>query len=482
MPAATVRIPATRWAELEPVLLRRYPKMEWASFFHFGWRLAGDHAVITIASIEAPQQGDLDETIPIVGIMEPYSVRTALAASDQPLALGVIHSHPQGFGTVPSPTDDDMDAYYSDYLGTFLPGRPYASLIFAQDRAGHRQFSGRVWLQDRWYIVEKTTIVGEGVETYTTAVEASVAPAFAGSSPSIAAYGGEAALKLQASTVSVVGVGGTGSAVAEVLARAGVGRLVLVDHDMFEARNLERLHGSKMEHVARRPPKVELVREMCLEINPGMEVVAIAGNCLDRLAVDWLVRSDLVMGCTDTSHSRVALSELAYRYVVPVIDLGVQLDGHGGQVSAEVIQFTRYTPGAPCIYCRDMVDSAHLAFELMPPAEQEARRQAAAHAETLGLDGDMYWKNRPQLLTVGHLTTTAAGMGSTYAVGLLTGRFKAPASHFQCDVLADGLGYVPVEVDSKPGCACAETIGYADQGAHRTVITAPAHWPGALLI
>lgn len=479
MNAAIVRIPAGVWAALEPLLTRRYPGEEWATFFRFGWTLVDDQLLVSVAALEPPRDGDLDETIPIVGIQEPCTVRAVMAAERQPLALGVIHSHPQGYGTTASLTDDDMDAYFGDYIGSFLTGRPYASLIFSKDDRSRREFSGRVWYQGKQYTVEKTVLVGAGLEVYASGRALDRTPAFAGSAPTAAAYGEEAERRLRGSTVAVVGVGGTGSAAAHVLTRAGVGRLVLIDHDKFESRNLERLHGSRHEHIKSGPLKVDLVREMCLEINPKLEVIAIEGNCLGRTAMDWLLRSDLVLGCTDTLHSRVALSEIAYRYLVPVIDTAVQLDGRDGAVTAEVMQFARYFPGAPCIYCRGLVDSAQLAFELMPEAEREERRRAAEEARQRGDKPDMYWKERAQLLTVGHLTTAAASIATAYAIGLLTGRFKAPATFFQCDILADGLGYSPVEIDPAPGCACKKIIGYADQGANRAVITAPPHWPEA---
>lgn len=477
MNAATVRVPAGVWASLEPLLTRRYPREEWATFFRFGWKLVDDHLLVSVAALVPPRDGDLDEAISIVGIQEPYSVRAVMEAEQQPLALGVIHSHPLGYGTTPSLTDDDMDAYFGDYIGSFLPGRPYASLIFSKDEQGRRDFSGRIWYQGKQYKVEKTALVGAGMELHPSGRAANRTPAFAGSAPTVAAYGVEAERRLRGATIAVVGVGGTGSAAAHILTRAGVGRLVLIDHDQFESRNLERLHGSKHEHIKSAPLKVDLVGEMCLEINPKLEVIAIEGNCLGRPAMDWLLRSDLVLGCTDTLHSRVALSEIAYRYLVPVIDTAVQLDGQDGVVTAEVMQFARYYPGAPCIYCRGLVDSAQLAFELMPEAEREERRRAAEEARQRGDGAGMYWKDRPQLLTVGHLTTAAAAIAAAYAIGLLTGRFSPPATFFQCDILADGLGYSPVEIDPAPGCACSEIVGYAHQGAHRAVIAAPPHWP-----
>jgi molybdopterin/thiamine biosynthesis adenylyltransferase len=155
------------------------------------------------------------------------------------------------------------------------------------------------------------------------------------------------------------------------LARAGVGRLVLIDPDRFESSNLERMHGSESRHIRERPFKVGIVAELCRRINPNIEIVQIVGNALQPLATDWLVQSDLVLSCTDTNHSRVGLSELAYRYIVPVIDTGVLLDGSRGRVVGEVIQVTHYYPGGPCAYCRSLVDSWRLTVEMMPESERE---------------------------------------------------------------------------------------------------------------
>lgn len=76
------------------------------------------------------------------------------------------------------------------------------------------------------------------------------------------------------------------------------------------------------------------------------------------------------------------------------------------------------------------MDPAHLAAELMPEGKREERRAAAKAAEGQGLNAEMYRRKRPQLPTVGHLTTAAAGIGAGYAIGLLTGRLKPPAAFF----------------------------------------------------
>jgi hypothetical protein len=257
---------------------------------------------------------------------------------------------------------------------------------------------------------------------------------------------------------------------------------VLIDGDNLDATNIERVHGSYASHAKEKLKKIEIVRALCLGANPDMEIVAIDGNCLQGVATDWLVRADLVLGCTDTTHSRVGLSELAYRYLVPVIDVGVQLDGRGGRVECEVAQFVSYMPGGPCAFCCDLVDSWALTVELMTEEEREERRRQADVAVARGDRPDGYWRELPQLLTVGDFTTVAGALAANYAKGMLTGRFKMPAPFFQIDALAADFGFVGMRVDPRPSCACAELVGHADQGAQRQVITAPSHWRPARVL
>ena len=125
--------------ELLRLVFSRYPKDEWATFARFGWRDTGDTLLLTLASIEGPKPGDLDDGVGHVAILEPswYTLRTALHAEahppyiagsrehhNQPPLVLLMHSHPEGSPPVPSLIDDDMDAYYADYFAGFAPTEP----------------------------------------------------------------------------------------------------------------------------------------------------------------------------------------------------------------------------------------------------------------------------------------------------------------------------------------------------------------------
>ena len=61
----------------------------------------------------------------------------------------------------------------------------------------------------------------------------------------VSAFGEQALARLRGSTVAVVGAGGTGSAAIEVLARAGVGKLIIIDPDHVETSE-SRTHARRL--------------------------------------------------------------------------------------------------------------------------------------------------------------------------------------------------------------------------------------------
>lgn len=479
---AQLRITGDLLERLKTVVFSRYPRKEWATFLTFGFRRTKNALVLTAVDLITPDDGDLNAAVPIVQFAPQYSVRAALTVEKSPLCVGVVHSHPEDYRPWPSALDDDMDGYYADYFQGFTKSACYCSLIFARTKDGTFVFSGRGAVDGQAFQV--TTIIVVGKDSISRLGPAPRSTRSAVTERLEQVYGRDARERLRNSSATIVGCGGTGSVVAHILARAGVQHFVLVDHDRFEDSNLERLHGSSDADVrsAVKRYKVEIVRDLIHSINPSAVVVPIVGNILQSLPRDYAVASDLAFCCTDTAHGRVGLSDLAYRYLLPVIDIGVQLEGENGKVRAEVGQFTMYSPDFPCVYCRGRIDHRQLSIELMSYEEREARKKEAKEAAERGDDADQYWVNPPVLHTVGHLTTLAAALAATYGIGWLTGKFRAPATLFQFDLLDDNLGYVPIEMEKHPGCSCTTKIGYADQGSAYTLVSAPAHWPEARVL
>ena len=157
--------------------------------------------------------------------------------------------------------------------------------------------------------------------------------------------------RLSNSVVGIVGCSGTGSPAIHVLARAGVCRFVLIDPELFAPSNLERMHGSTWGDLKTKPPKVEILRRLILKINPKAEVTIIRGNVLDENVLDQLLLCNLVLGCTDSQHSRAALGDFASHYLLPCLDVAVLMRAKNGKLTEQVGEIARYTPDESCPWC-----------------------------------------------------------------------------------------------------------------------------------
>ena len=130
--------------------------------------------------------------------------------------------------------------------------------------------------------------------------------------------GEEGLAKLAVSTVAVFGVGGVGSFAVEALARAGIGRLVLIDYDDICLTNINRQLHALEDTVGR--PKVELLRERVLKINPACRVEALR-ECYTAEKREELIRPDYsyIVDAIDMIAAKVDLIHTALQRHIPII-------------------------------------------------------------------------------------------------------------------------------------------------------------------
>ena len=134
-----------------------------------------------------------------------------------------------------------------------------------------------------------------------------------------AALLGEAGIeKLAGAAVAVFGLGGVGGYAAEALARAGVGALTLVDHDVVSVSNLNRQILALSDTVGRL--KVEVAAERIAKINPACKVTARPVFFLPETAGDFDFSAyDYVVDAIDTVGGKLSIVETATAAGVPVI-------------------------------------------------------------------------------------------------------------------------------------------------------------------
>ncbi len=130
--------------------------------------------------------------------------------------------------------------------------------------------------------------------------------------------GQEATKRLSRATVALFGVGGVGSYAAEALARCGIGKIVLIDHDTVSASNINRQLCALTSTVGKL--KVDVIAERLLDINPSLTVKKRAEFFLPENADSFDFASyDYVIDAIDTVSAKVEIAVRCASLSVPMI-------------------------------------------------------------------------------------------------------------------------------------------------------------------
>lgn len=149
--------------------------------------------------------------------------------------------------------------------------------------------------------------------------------------------------RLLAAHAVVIGAGGLGAPALLYLASSGVGRITVVDPDTVELSNLQRQIAHSTGRIGRH--KVESARHAMAELNPDVQVHAVARAADEALLAELLPQADVVLDCTDTFATRQMVNRQAWRAGVPLVSAAaLRWDG---QISV----FDPRQADSPCYAC-----------------------------------------------------------------------------------------------------------------------------------
>ena len=129
--------------------------------------------------------------------------------------------------------------------------------------------------------------------------------------------GKQAIEKLKQAKVAVFGIGGVGSYVIEGLARAGLGNFILVDKDIVDVTNINRLIIATTKTVGKL--KVEVAKQRILEINPNAVIETYPEFFMPSSLNLFDKKTDYVIDCIDTITSKIELIVRAKNMNIPII-------------------------------------------------------------------------------------------------------------------------------------------------------------------
>jgi len=141
--------------------------------------------------------------------------------------------------------------------------------------------------------------------------------------------GAERQARLVATSVLVVGAGGLGCPVLQYLAGAGIGHLIIVDHDAVEETNLHRQPLYAMADIGR--PKAETAAAVLKRFNPSIEATPIVARLTPQNAATLVAGVDLVIDAADSFAVSYILSDACHAAAKPLVSASViGMTGYAG--------------------------------------------------------------------------------------------------------------------------------------------------------
>ncbi len=162
---------------------------------------------------------------------------------------------------------------------------------------------------------------------------------------------------LRQSTVTIAGAGGAGSSAAYYLSKSGIGNLRIIDQDIVEATNLDRLHGAEIEDLYR--PKAEVLATRLSRLVPWCRIEPVVETLTGNNADALLGQADLVLDGLDNFRTRYVVNRFCSRTRTPYLFASSVAD------QAHVALLT--PPKTPCLECTmpNVVDRTEESCELL---------------------------------------------------------------------------------------------------------------------
>ena len=297
-----------------------------------------------------------------------YILRAAEAAQEDDCGVVLLHSHPGARYWQPmSGPDRDCEASYANLVRE-ITGLPLVGMTLA---TRNRTWSARHWAIGLGRAVDCThatnvRVLGDKFAvSWNDAVQPPPQPS-GSQARTVSAWGEQCQADLVRRRVLVVGSGSVGLDVFVRLAASGLCHLTVMDFDLVEEHNLDRLIGAARRDARLRRPKVHVARREATEAATAVKcIIEVSDRSICepdglRLALDH----DLIFSCVDQSWPRAVLNSLAYSDLIPVIDGGIAIDTFdGGEMRNATWRSHVVRPGRPCMSCNRQLDLGSVALE-----------------------------------------------------------------------------------------------------------------------
>lgn len=310
---------------------------------------------------------------------------------DEQLVYLGIHNH--GGRDEVDFSDPDIHSHERGYPALLAISRqPVGGLVVAQNA-----IAGDIWAPDgSQRTISETAVLGRNIHRIYPLPPPPPPSADPSYDRQVRWLGQRGQDALSRAKVAVVGAGGVGLPLTTMLARLGVGQILVIDPDRMEPENLPRMPEARRSDAmmqlrrlpgARRPAikrlldrlgtrKVRLARRAVLRANPKATFVAIPKSVAEPEAARELLDCDFIFLAADSHLARMIVNLIGHQYLIPVIQMGTRIDvdedtGAVGEIRTNV---RLILPHQGCIRCNGYIDSTKVQEDAIGVAERERNR------------------------------------------------------------------------------------------------------------
>lgn len=362
-----------------------------------------------------------------------------------------FHSHPADYRRF-SVADDKSDAALFPGIHALVDHPvPHGSVVMLADGA---MFGRRVGPAGEFTPLEAITVAGDDFSIWWDRAPVPSARVLQVGRPT-PAFGHHMTADLGNLSAAVIGCSGTGSIVIGQLARLGFGRLVPVDPEWVERKNLNRIVNATWQDAAQKLAKVDIARRAIEAMGLDTQVETYAANLVRRDVIEAVADCDVLFGCVDSAEGRDVLNRISTYYLLPYIDLGVRIgalmDGTIDQIDA-VVHYVQ--PGGSSLLSRQAYRPSQVAADALRRTNPELYAERQREKYIIGAE-----EEAPAVISV---NMTAAAMAVNELLGRLYRTRNRPNRSFATTRINLAELEIETEAEGAPCPVFTPGVGVGD--------------------
>ena len=290
-----------------------------------------------------------------------YILRAAELAQEDECGLALLHSHPgaNNWQFMSGPYHDTESSYA--YLVQQITGQPLVGMTLATKT--------NIWSARHWDVgvgnqiscrhCTNVRVIGEKLAISWNDNLRPQPQTNEKQIRSVSAWGEQCQVDLARRRVLVVGAGSVGLDVILRLAASGICHLTVMDFDLVQIYNLDRLIGATLRDARLRRPKTHVAyREATRAATAdNFRIDASSHSICEPEGLKLALDHDIIFCCVDKPWPRAVLNAIAFTDFVPVIDGGIRIDTFpDGRMRNAIWRSHVIRPDRPCMSCNRQLD------------------------------------------------------------------------------------------------------------------------------